>query len=122
LNFLKCGYDAMGMANEPANACESNPLKRFWPWAIFLFGTGLILIGGALVGAYVLEAVVARVGEPDQSLLFWYLPILFLGVLGLAAGLSAAVLGFKTLKKDVGTTSKTSPGDVRAELRKGAHK
>jgi hypothetical protein len=99
LNFKKCAYVAIGMAHETTNAPESNPLKKLWQWAIFLFGIALSLIGAALVAAYVFEAIVARMGEPDQSLLFWYLPILFFGFLGLAAGLTGAVWGFRALQR-----------------------
>ena len=97
-----------GMAHDTADAGGTNLLKRLWPWAVSSLGIVLILIGGALIGAYVFEAVVARVNEPDQSLLFWYLPILFLGFLGLAAGVSASAWGFRRLKKAVAARSKHS--------------
>ena len=42
---------------------------------------------------YVYEAIIVRVGEPDQSLLFWYLPILFLGILGMVIGLGVGAWG-----------------------------
>lgn len=73
--------------------------KKIWPWAAFVFGVITGLVGMALIGIYILEAVVARVGEPDQSLLFWYLPILFLGLIGLSIGLGTGIWGFHRLKK-----------------------
>jgi hypothetical protein len=63
------------------------------PVSALLFGFVCALTGVALVAGYFLEAVVARLGEPDQSLLFWYLPILFLGLIGVAIGLAASIWG-----------------------------
>ena len=67
--------------------------KRVWSVVALLFGVVAALVGAGLVAAYFLEAVVARLGDPDQSLLFWYLPILFLGLAGLAIGLAAGANG-----------------------------
>ena len=64
-----------------------------------LFGVVAALFGAGLVAAYFLEAVVARLGDPDQSLLFWYLPILFLGLAGLAVGLAAGAWGIRRLRR-----------------------
>ena len=43
----------------------------------------LTIVGLALVTLYVWEAVIARLGEPDQSLLYWYAPFLLFGLLAL---------------------------------------
>jgi hypothetical protein len=64
-----------------------------------LFGVVCALAGVALVAAYFLEAVVARLGEPDQSLLFWYLPILFLGLIGVVIGFTVGVWGIFRLPR-----------------------
>ncbi len=50
-------------------------------------GASLLLSGVALVVLYVWEAVVTPWGDPDQSLLFWYSPLLMLGVGGASLGL-----------------------------------
>jgi len=50
-------------------------------------GLSLSLVGAGFVVMYVMEGIIARIGEPDQSLLFWYLPILFMGIFGLMFGL-----------------------------------
>ena len=56
---------------------------------LFVFLGGLIaVLGGIFVGMYFWEAVISRRGEPDQSLIFWYLPILFIGTIAAVAGLS----------------------------------
>ncbi len=62
-------------------------------------GVVAILAGLAMIGAYVLEAVIKRMGEPDQSLLFWYLPLLFIGILCTMAGIGAATWGVSRLRK-----------------------
>jgi hypothetical protein len=59
----------------------------------------LLIVGGLFVAAYILEAIVKRVGEPDQSLLFWYLPFLFLGLIGVIIGAVSSVWGIIRLKK-----------------------
>jgi len=53
-----------------------------------------------LVIAYLFEAVITRRGEADQSLLFWYLPFLFLGIIGLVAGLGTGILSIQKLRKE----------------------
>jgi fatty acid desaturase len=58
----------------------------------------MALGGTACVGMYIAEAIVARVGDPDQSLLFWYLPILFIGLAGLVAGVGLGIWGFGRLR------------------------
>jgi hypothetical protein len=73
--------------------------KRIWPSLALVLGILISLFGAALVVTYILEAIVARAGDPDQSLLFWYLPILFFGLIGLITGLSVGVWGFNRLMK-----------------------
>jgi hypothetical protein len=79
--------------------------QRVLPVVALLFGLVAALVGMVLVAAYFLEAVVARLGEPDQSLLFWYLPILFFGLVGVAIGLAAGTWGIFHLR----TTGRHTP-------------
>jgi drug/metabolite transporter (DMT)-like permease len=72
--------------------------QKVWPVLALLLGGIAALVGAGLVTAYFLEAVLARLGEPDQSLLFWYLPILFSGLGGLVIGFSAAAWGIRRLR------------------------
>lgn len=69
------------------------------PYLAIVFGTLIAITGAVFVVLYVLEAVVARTGEPDQSLLFWYLPFLLAGMIGMATGIGVSVLGFRRLKR-----------------------
>jgi hypothetical protein len=47
---------------------------------------------------YIWEAFISRIGDSDQSLLFWYLPILFLGLASVGGGSSLIILGIKRLE------------------------
>lgn len=77
----------------------SETTRKRWPWILLTIGGAIAVACGALsAGTYVWSAVIARIGEPDQSLLFWYLPFLFIGVMGLALGLAAVVLGSNRLR------------------------
>jgi hypothetical protein len=47
------------------------------------------------LGWYVVEALIGRRGQPDQSLQFWGLAIVFLGIF---AGLGAVGLGYLSFR------------------------
>jgi hypothetical protein len=74
------------------------PIKIL-PYSALAFGSLATFTGAAFVVMYILEAIVARAGEPDQSLLFWYLPIVFMGLIGMVIGLGVCVWGVIRLKK-----------------------
>ena len=63
-----------------------------------LAGLGATVGGLFLVSGYVREAVIARIGDPDQSLLFWYLPLLFMGLFALILGMSLVAWGWRRLR------------------------
>jgi hypothetical protein len=73
--------------------------KRIWPSLALIAGIVLNIIGTLLIVGYIMEAYVARIGEPDQSLLFWYLPLLFVGLIAFVTGLSTGIWGFIRLRK-----------------------
>ncbi len=54
---------------------------------------GLILFAGLAGVVFYVSSAVESAGEADQSGLFWFLPILFLGLGGMAAGMMLLVLG-----------------------------
>lgn len=72
--------------------------KRILSCSALVFGALLTLAGMTSAAIYMFGAVLARLGEPDQSLLFWYLPFLFLGVLGILVGLGIGLLGAVNLR------------------------
>ena len=65
---------------------QCHRLGKLLTWAVLIFGGLALVLGVVFTAMYILEAVIGRVGEPDQSLLFWYLPILFLGLIGITVG------------------------------------
>ena len=73
--------------------------KKFLSYGALAVGSLIGLAGIAFVAMYVLEAIFARLGEPDQSLLFWYLPILFIGLFGIITGATTGILGYVGLRK-----------------------
>ena len=70
-----------------------------WPSVALIAGIVLTIIGVLLIAGYIMEAYIARIGEPDQSLLFWYLPLLFVGLIAFITGLSTCIWGFIRLRK-----------------------
>lgn len=84
----------MGSATPVHATCSTRkPCSPLSVTAIVL-GTLVAVAGLWFVGAYVFGAIVDRLGEPDQSLLFWYLPLLFIGIAlsGLGGGAIALVI------------------------------
>ena len=73
--------------------------NKILPYTALAFGILMTFTGAAFVVMYILEAIVARAGEPDQSLLFWYLPILFMGLIGMVLGLGVGIWGVLRLRK-----------------------
>jgi hypothetical protein len=73
--------------------------RKLLPCGALAVGSLIALIGIGFAVMYVLEAIIARIGGPDQSLLFWYLPILFMGLIGVIIGLSIGVWGTIRLRK-----------------------
>jgi len=59
----------------------------------------LTLTDTGLIGGYFFAAVLGRWGDPDQSLLFWSLPLLFIGLACLGPGLVAGIWSVRQLRK-----------------------
>jgi hypothetical protein len=51
----------------------------------------LLVVGTASVKWYVWDIVIKQAGEPDRSMLFWGLPILFIGIVAVSAAGGLAV-------------------------------
>lgn len=73
-------------------------MTRFKAWILISAGVGSLTLGVILIVAYVSEALIAPAGEPDQSRIFWYLPILFIGLILAGAGLPALRSGWSRLR------------------------
>lgn len=63
-----------------------------------LLGCLLASLGLVFVVMYVWEAIISRSGEPDQSLIFWYLPILFLGLIAFTGGITLFLAGMSRIR------------------------
>jgi len=87
------------LPNSGKDMSDSGALHKFWPLLGILIGSLMTLAGIFLIVSYVSEAILARIGEPDQSLLFWYLPFLFVGLLILPAGLGLGISSLKRLRR-----------------------
>ena len=74
-------------------------MKVWLAWLFVLLGGLLAALGVIFVVMYLWEAVIARLGEPDQSLVFWYLPVLFLGLIAGIGGMKLFFLGMRHINK-----------------------
>lgn len=52
----------------------------------------MLIVGAAALKWYLWDVVVGQAGEPDRSMLFWGLPILFIGIFAGAAGLGLIII------------------------------
>ena len=75
-------------------------MKKLLSYLLLLLGVLLFLAGAVFVIFYFRDAIILRIGEPDQSLIFWYLPLLFSGVIGIIAGIRLVIFGRDRLKQD----------------------
>jgi hypothetical protein len=75
-------------------------------------GIALVVIGLAGIKWYVWDIAISQAGQPDRSMLFWGLPILFLAFGSMAVG---GLLGWTGLN-----LAKRGPGD-RTQPRTGAN-
>ena len=54
---------------------------------IFMLLSALMFfLGIVLIIMYINSAIIERLGEGDQSLLFWYLPLMLFGIISVIAG------------------------------------
>ena len=73
-------------------------LRTFFAYISLFVGSLCTCVGLAFSAMYVYGAIIDRWGEADQSLLFWHLPILFLGIFSIAVGLSVSFWGINRIK------------------------
>ncbi|MDH3734049.1 MAG: hypothetical protein OEU54_10965 [Gemmatimonadota bacterium] len=60
---------------------------------------GSLVVGALALKWYVWDIAIGQAGEPDRSMLFWGLPIVFIGVVGLALGCSLAIYARRRLSE-----------------------
>ena len=59
---------------------------------------GLVVAGGAAIKWYVWDIAIGQAGEPDRSMLFWGIPVLFIGGGALTAGVMLMRVGLRTIR------------------------
>ena len=74
-------------------------MKKPLSYLLILLGWIFLFAGGVFVFLYFRDAIILRMNESDQSLIFWYLPILFLGLAGILGGFGLLLFGLKHLKE-----------------------
>ena len=75
-------------------------LNKLFSYTILIAGSLSVMIGLAFATMYVHGAIIARWGEADQSLLFWHLPILFIGIFAFGFGLAFFLWGINRFRSD----------------------
>ena len=71
-----------------------------------IFGVIAFLTGLMFIILFIVKAIVERIGEADQSLLFWYLPLLLIGIAGVKLGAGFFIWGFINLRRKEKTFGK----------------
>ena len=81
-------------------------MKKRYPLKKTLLVPGLYIVS-LLLGVFALgcfygygREVIASFGSNDKSLLFWYLPILFMGVIAAQGAIASAVIAWRQSRKD----------------------
>lgn len=59
--------------------------------------TGLI-VGVAALKWYIWDVAIQQAGEPDRSMLFWGLPVAFIGVAAMAVGIALGLATYRRFK------------------------
>lgn len=72
---------------------------RGWLIVALVFGSLSLLAGLTLVGMYVFSAIIEPLGEPDQSLLFWLMPFLLVGVGATVLGVVLIAVGVTGIRR-----------------------
>ncbi len=73
-------------------------MKTLLTYLSVLLGGLITFVGASFVVMYFWEAIITRIGDPDQSLIFWYLPILFFGIIMVLGGVALLAQGIKRVR------------------------
>lgn len=92
----------MGSPEPATRNPDPGTLNRKKPvsYIAIVLGAVIFVVGLVFTGMYVVDGVIATRGEADQSPVFWYLPILFLGLAGMGLGARLLYWGRKSLAPD----------------------
>jgi len=86
------------LITRPIGHEEDLKLTKWQAYVLIAIGILGATFGGVFVCMYVWGAIISRVGDPDQSLLFWYLPILFLGLGAGGVGVLLLIFGINRIR------------------------
>jgi hypothetical protein len=67
-------------------------LRRFLAWLSVAAAVVCVVIGGAALKWYLWDIVIVESGNPDRSMLFWGLPVVFIGIVAIGGGVGFGVL------------------------------
>ena len=73
-------------------------MKKWLAYSFVFLGGFITVLGVVFIFMYVWDAIISRLGEPDQSLIFWELPILFLGLISSVGGLKLFLRGIDRIR------------------------
>jgi hypothetical protein len=71
--------------------------QKLIPMLSFLSGIILSLIGLLGIGFYLYSGITA-LDQPDKSVLFWFLPFLFFGIILVGGGVYFFIIGIRSCK------------------------
>lgn len=74
-------------------------MSRIVGVAVSIVAVVLLIVGAAGVKWYVWDIAIGEAGQPDRSMLFWGLPILFIGLFAIGAFVAAVVLARKAFSE-----------------------
>jgi hypothetical protein len=67
-------------------------------YLLVINGLLLIIVGTSFVVMYFWQALISQAGNPEESQVFLYLPILLIGVALFSGGLFLSIRGIKKIK------------------------
>ena len=78
---------------------EKIEYNKLIPVLAILAGASFLISGITIIIFYIVS-LFSVINEPDKSLIFWYLPLLFFGLILLVAGIFYLIEGIKSRKGD----------------------
>jgi hypothetical protein len=67
-------------------------LRRFLAWLSVAAALVCVVIGGTALKWYLWDILIVEAGNPDRSMLFWGLPVVFIGIAAVGGAVGFGVL------------------------------
>ena len=84
--------------------------KRIGALAGIVGATMALIVGVAALKWYIWDVAIQQADEPDRSMLFWGIPIAFIGVAALAVGVALGTATYRHFKGRI--TNDPEPKDL----------